>query len=245
VALFLSFAAAQAESRGATTMTIVLWIGFLFICSVFMIRFFGWKGAILPSTILALFLTFVLISISNPDRFERLKNDYEKTIVLAENPELEGRYYMFKVTNDMIAERPWLGHGAGSFRYIHLRYASSYRDLAPTYRVRVVDEETGRGRWESRNLWFRQAHLDLSEFVIEWGIIGCSFIWLSWLWAIGFLFRNRRIVDYGQVTMIWTGIVLIIGAAWEFHFRVPLLPLAWCLIMTAALKVVHLRRKVF
>lgn len=243
LALFLSFAAAQAESRGAAAMTIVLWIGFLFICSTFIIRFFGWKGAILPIAVLAIFLTFVLISISNPDRFERLKSDYEKTIGLSENPEIEGRYFMYRVTSDMIASKPWFGYGAGSFRFIYLRYASDHGELAPTYRVRVVDAETGRARWETRNLWFTQAHLDLSEFIIEWGIVGCSFVWLSWMWGIGYLVRYRKIVDHGQVTIIWTGIVLLIGAAWEFHFRIPLLPLAWCLIMTTALKTVHLRRK--
>lgn len=243
VALFLSFVAAQAESRGATSMTVVLWVGFLFICSVFITRFYGWKGAMFPIAVFSLFLTFVLIFISNPDRFERLKSDYEKTIGLSENPDIEGRYYMLKVTNDMIAERPWFGYGAGSFRFIYLRYASDYLDLAPTYRVRVVDEETGRRRWESRRLWFNQAHLDLNEFIIEWGIVGCSFIWLSWIWAFGFLIYNRRFVDYGYVTIIWTGAVLIIGAAWEFHFRMPVLPLIWCLLMTAVLKSVQLRRK--
>lgn len=240
-ALLLSFAAAQAESRGATGMIIVLWMGFLLICSYFFVRFYALKGALFPIGIFAVFLVFVFISIANPDRYERLKRSYERTVSLSDNPELEGRYYMLKVTNAMIADRPWLGYGAGSFRYIHLRYASPYAELAPNYRVRVVDSETGRRVWRSQPYWFRQAHLDLSEFVIEWGIIGSSFVFLAWLWGLGVFVRYWRYVDYGQIALVWGGFVLILGAAWEFHFRAPLLPFTWTLLMIIAVKTVWLR----
>lgn len=242
-AIILSFAAAQAESRGATSMTIVLWIGFIVVCSMFFIRFYGWKGVFLPAAVGTLFLIFVVISVSNPDRWERLKFDYEKTVSLSDNPELEGRYFMLMVCQDMIADRPWLGFGAGSFRYSHLRYIEPHRDLAPTYRVRVVDPDTGRRSWESRPFWFRQAHLDWLEFIIEWGFIGTIMVWLAWLWALGYLLVFRRFLDYGQVVMLWTGAVMIISAAWEFHFRVLLVPLAWCLMMGMVIKSVSLRRR--
>jgi hypothetical protein len=241
-ALWLSYATVLAESRGAIGMLLLLWAGFIFISCIFFVHYYGLKGTIFPVAVVTLVLVFGWITLSDPDRFERLKDEYHRTLSLEENPEAEGRYFMWKVTNDMIADSPWFGHGAGSFRYIYLRYVPPHQDIALTYSVRELNPETGRYHWVRKNSWFRQAHLDLSEFLIEWGIIGCSFVVLAWLWGLAYLLFNIRTVDYGQVTILWAGLVLIIGASWEFHFRVPLVALTWCLLMTAVVKSTSLRK---
>jgi O-antigen ligase len=92
-------------------------------------------------------------------------------------------------------------------------------------------------------LWFQNAHVDLLEYVIEWGIVGCLFPVLAFLWLVYRSLRSLRGLDAGGATILMTAFVVWLGAAVEFHFRIPLVLLAWCLAITVTVKLADLHAR--
>jgi hypothetical protein len=235
-ALVVTFAILMAQSRGAIGVTILQWLLFLTFCSIFFFRRFGKRGALLPAAVIAVMAIITLSFIANPEVFENQKQEWDKTFSLVENPELEARYYMFLITRDMIADRPWQGHGAGSWRYLHFPYLAKYPEFRTTRSYWTRDPATRERIQRTRIVWFQNAHVDLAEYVVEWGWIGASLPLLAMLWLIYRTIRARSAVDLGMLCTL-SGVALVwLGAAIEFHFRIPLVLLAWTLVFTAVVR---------
>ncbi|HSH10019.1 MAG TPA: hypothetical protein VK995_06495, partial [Oceanipulchritudo sp.] len=98
------------------------------------------------------------------------------------------------------------------------------------------------GKFERHNvtIWFENAHVDLLEYLVDWGIIGCLFPLLAGLWLLYRGIRCRHGWDLGLATLLMTVAVVLLGAAVEFHFRIPLVLLLWCLVFTLTIKLVEL-----
>lgn len=243
LAILTTFAILMAQARAAIILVAFQWTGFFIICSVFMIRSFGARGALFPGSLLGLLLITLFTFVINPDVFERQKTEWEKTFQLVENPELEARYYMMQITWDMIADKPWYGHGAGSFPYLHLPYKAQYPEFR-TQTVRWKDNPvTGERERRTVTIWFKNAHVDLLEYLVEWGIIGCLFPLLALSW---FLYRGLRALrgwDAGGLTILFSLAVVFLGAFVEFHFRIPLVLLTWSLALTATVKLASLQAR--
>ena len=235
------FRAKEISSCVSSSVTRFISILFLIIiCTIFFVRRFGWKGLALPGVFFLIIVSIAATFIINPDVFENQKKDWIKTFTLVENPELEARYYMMQITSDMIEDKPWYGHGAGSWRYLHLPYLEKY----PEFRTEIVrwkkNEFTGKRERKNVTIWFQNAHVDLLEYVVEWGIIGCLFPIMAGLWLLYRGIRAARGWDPGIATMLATVMVVFLGGMVEFHFRIPLVLLTWCLLFILTIKLAEL-----
>jgi O-antigen ligase len=242
-AIVVSFAVLMAQARGAIGFVVLQWLLFLLICSVFLVRSFGKRGMAFPVTIVALMATLLLTFIVNPKIYERQKKEWVQTFNLMENPELEARYYMMQISWDMIRDKPWYGHGAGGWRYIHFPYKAKYPEFVTERYQWKPNPFTGKREKRKVTMWFQNAHVDLLEYVIEWGIVGCLFPLMAALWLLYRALRSHRGWDAGGITILMTILVVWMGAAVEFHFRIPLVLLAWCLAFTTITKLSELQAR--
>lgn len=243
LAIVASFATLMAQARGAIGFIALQWILFLIICSVFLVRSFGMRGIAFPVTVVALMVTLILSFIVNPKVFERQKTEWIETFNLVENPELEARYYMALISWDMIRDKPWFGHGAGGFRYIHFLYKTKYPEFVTERYQWGKNPYTGKREKRKFTTWFQNAHVDLLEYLIEWGIVGCLFPVMAILWLLYRALRSIRGWDAGGITILMSVFVVWLGAAIEFHFRIPLVLLVWCLAFTTITKLSDLQAR--
>lgn len=241
--LVVTFAILLAQSRGAIGVTAVQWLLFLILCSIFFIRRFGNKGFILPAAVLLTMIGITLSFIKNPDVFENQRQDWNKTFDLMENPEFEARYFMWLIARDMMRDRPWFGHGAGSWRYAHLPYLQNYPEFRTEREYWRRNPQTNERERRKRVVWFQNAHVDLAEYVVEWGIIGAAFPMAAMLWLLGKCIRHRRALDLGASAIIGSVLLVWLGAAIEFHFRIPLVLLVWCLVFTTIVRAIERQDK--
>jgi O-antigen ligase len=240
LAFMTTFAVLMAQARGAIIFVVLQWLLFIAICSLFFIRRFGVKGLALPGVFFAITLAVGINFVVNPEVFERQKTEWTRTFDLVENPELEARYYMMQITGELIREKPWYGHGAGSWRYVHLPLLAKY----PEFRTQRIgykpNEFSGKRERRTITVWFENAHVDLLEYLVEWGIIGCLFPVMAAIWL---LYRGLRAPggwDVGLATILMTVCVVFLGAAVEFHFRIPLVLLVWCLMFILTIRLAEL-----
>lgn len=243
LAVLVSFAVLMAQARGAIIFLILQWVLFVFICSVFLIRSFGLRGTAFPVAVVAILAGTIVTFIVNPEIYERQKEEWIGTAELVDNPELEARFIMSQIAADMIEDKPWFGHGAGSWPYVHLPYLTDYPDFKTVRPKRVKNPRTG--RWEVRQstLWFKEAHVDLLQYVVEWGVIGCLFPVMAILWLLWRAARAFRGWDAGGITILSGILVVWLGAGVEFHFRVALVLLVWCLAFTVIVKLSELQAR--
>ena len=239
----VTFSVLLAQARGAIIVVAVQWLLFLLVCSLFFIRHFGARGTIFPVAVLGFILFLAWSFVSNPVVFERQKEEWTKTFSLIENPELEARTYMYKVTRDMVSDQPWYGHGAGSFRYLHFPYLAEYPEFK-TKRVKWTrNPETGKRERRDTTLWFQNAHVDLMEYLVEWGIVGCIFPVALILYLLGRAVWSHRGWDLGMLMLLLTFFLVFGGAAVEFHLRIPLVLLGWWLSFLSLVRLGDLRAR--
>lgn len=241
LAFLCSFSALMAQARWPIILLVIQWIIFVIICSVFFLRNFGMAGLILPIGFVGFIGVMGMIFIINPNVYERQKVEWERTVSLVENPELEARYFMFQITSDMIADKPWLGHGAGSFRFTHLPYLRAYPEFKMEKVRWIRNPETGKGERKTFTTWFNYAHVDLHEYLLELGFVGCLFLFPPF-----FLLFIRPIFlihgwDFGIAMIYATNWILLLGAIVEFHLRIPLVLLTWVLLSTACARLITLK----
>ena len=236
LALLTTFSVLMAQARGAIGFVALQWLVFIVMCSVFFIRRFGVRGFAFPGVFMVIAVFTGVSFIINPDVFERQKEEWTRTFDLVENPELEARYYMMLITSDLIAEKPWYGHGAGSWRYVHLPVLEKYPEFK-TKRVKwLPNERTGKKERRTITVWFENAHVDLLEYLVDWGIIGCLMPLLAGLWLLYRGIRAHRGWDLGLGMMLATVFIVFLGGTVEFHLRIPLVMLVWCLLFTLTIK---------
>ncbi len=240
LAIVATFAVLMAQARSAIIFVLVQWLLFILICTVFFVRRHGWFGLALPGAFLVIIISTSITFVINPDIFENQKQEWIKTFTLVENPELEARYYMLKITRDMVVDRPIYGHGAGSWRYLHLPYLDNYPEFKTSRIAWRNDPVTGNRERREITLWFQNAHVDLLEYLVEWGIVGCLFPVLAGFWLLYRGIRARSGWDPGLLTLLSTVGVVFLAAMVEFHFRIPLVLLAWCLLFVITIKLAEM-----
>lgn len=239
--ILCTFAVLMAQARAAIFIVLLQWIGFLIICSFFMVRSFGARGTAFPITLIGLIAIVGLTFIINPNVYERQKKEWFDTVQLMDNPEVEARTFMLKICRDMIADKPWLGHGGGSFRYLFFHYKAAYPEFQTESVKWVKNEETGKMERRTITLWFKNAHVDVLEYIVEWGILGFLFPIGALLWLASRGIRALRGWDTGSMTILYSIGLVFLGTAIEFHLRIPLVLLATCLTLVATVRLAELK----
>jgi hypothetical protein len=123
---------------------------------------------------------------------------------------------------EMFADKPVFGWGAGCFRYGFPNYASQHPSI---YYV-------GTG---SRRFW-EHAHSDLIEYPVEYGIAGmlplaCGAVWILWQ-AV-----RRRLWDNPFALPVFCGAGITVVHAWgEFVFQNPAILATWAVALLGSLR---------
>lgn len=237
-------------SRGAIIVTLLLWIAFTLLGTVAVWQLVRGKALVLPATALVLLLAAFGTVLNNPDIWDRFQHALTKMERVATDIDADARTWVNRIGMDMVREKPAFGHGAGGWRYFYPAYQYNHPEFQPVRRILLRDRETGeiirnergRAQWRTIPIWFRQLHNDWLELLVELGWTGASIVIAGLLWWIAALFRGAW--RDPAVLMLAVGpVLLLLAAAWEFHFRLPA-PLLWTgVLMVLALRLAERRER--
>lgn len=115
----------------------------------------------------------------------------------------EGRFETYKSTLRMIADRPWLGTGEGTFAYAY-----------PAYRS---DSVSMRGVWD-------RAHNTLLEIAAEMGVPIAALVAVAWLIVFLVLVRGATVRRGGRVlpvAALAVGLLAVLHSFVDFSLQIP------------------------
>ena len=155
--------------------------------------------------------------------------DIEETIATADQ---DSRAITTKITWKMAQEELWLGWGAGSWRYIFPMYQKSYPEI-------YYERYHPRKGWIGRRV-YHYAHNDIVQFLFEYGIVGCSFLLLTfgyWVWCLLFRASGNAL----SAVMLLIGLSMAFGHAFvDFIFQSPVYWLAFNGLLCVSVKLLSL-----
>jgi O-antigen ligase len=226
-------------SRGGIVILTGFYLCFLALSTVALARIAGWKASFLPVATLVLLTGSMWAIFQNPDNWDRLQRRWAQVERVAGDIDTDARVWVSRIALDMIEDRPVFGWGAGGWRYFYPPYKIYYPELASEMNIRLIDPETGTWEvnrhgnpvWRRIPIWYRQAHNDWLELIVELGWTGASLVFFGvglWgIWVIALGWRDPALL------MLAAGPVgLLVASAWEFHLRIPA-PLLWTGVVMA------------
>ena len=185
-----------ALSRGGIILGFAMAICFCFL--VFVSYFRVIKGCH-SWILLAFFLLIALVSgifVFQLSDFEEIKTKLRLSSETISNIDSYDRILSTKATWEMAQDRIFFGWGAGSFRYVFPAYQKDYNILWYYY----YREDRG---WVGRKI-YDYAHNDWVQFVADYGIIGCSFLFVMFATLLS---GSLNLFSY----QISAGLLLIFG----------------------------------
>lgn len=240
LALALGMAAGvfPSGSRGALLATGLLWLAFFGLGTLQYWCLVGARALIIPAVSAALLAGSFAAVLNNPNVWPRFQRALDKFDRVATNLDGEARSWVNRIGVEMIRDKPVFGHGAGGWRYFYLPYERYFPqfDSARVVFARdaggnLIRDERGRAIRTHTQLWFRQAHNDWLELVVELGWLGAAPIFLGLLIWGGLLFFHG--LRDPTLFMFAAGpAALLLSAIWEFHLRLPA-PLLWTAVVMA------------
>lgn len=146
-------------------------------------------------------------------RLESLFNDDNTTLTV--------RQTATRATFDMWRDKPWLGHGAGSFRFVFPKYQQHYPLIYTGGRQRLL--------WDF-------AHNDLAQTLAEYGVVGGLILLAMLAWGGWQFLRQKAWSNYVSLSLL-LGLLAAVFHSWgEFIFQCPAILFTW-----AALFVIMVR----
>jgi len=204
----------------------------IFAAAVLSMVWAGWKGGgfsfgrLLPAAILLLLLAgggAILFMGVKPKAVTKLVDSLPE---LKTDPRLQ----LWKVTVDMIREQPWLGYGAGSYRYISPGFF---------YREKMFFDPAALG-WLSERANY--AHSDWLQFPMEYGAIGAAFLlamllyWLVKIWLLAPWLSGAT-----ELALLGCGGTLL-HATFDFPLHNVAVLTLWAVLLVSAVKAGELNR---
>ena len=168
------------------------------------------------------FISFPVIGvlfISNLTDWGSIEHRYNKLKLSINEIESNDRVLSTKATLDMANDRILYGWGAGSFRYIFPIYQSNYE------KIWYAKKHWKRG-WEGRKV-YNYAHNDWIQFFAEYGIVGCVFLALLFLFLLFYLLSCTKLgLEMGAFLNVGIGIIFLFNFT-DFIFSSPAFWLAF------------------
>jgi len=164
----------------------------------------------------AIFLIFIfsgslfLLQLYNWKEVDRRMDDLQ---IISQNIESYSRTLSTQATWDMAQDRLHYGWGAGSFRYIFPIYQKEYDSLWYSY----YDKKRG---WQGRKV-YQYAHNDWLQFLAEYGIVGCSFLVLLFIFLTGLSYKVFQVsASAGSLYLVGLTVIALHNFA-DFIFSSP------------------------
>lgn len=238
--LFVFAAIAYASIALALSRGGVIFGGLMTVCFFFavLVRWLYKSSAHSPVPLMALTALLLISGGYTAFRYvdvEAIKTrfgDVEKTLEMADR---DSRAITTTITWQMFQEKPLFGWGAGSWRYVFPLYQKSYPEIY------YLHQDPKRG-WVGRKIYY-YAHNDIVQFLCEYGMIGCSFLLLSFAYWIS-LSCFKVSGNVLSVLMLLAGIGVAFGhAAVDFIWQSPACWLALNSVICVSVKLLLLDTK--
>ncbi|WP_309396691.1 O-antigen ligase family protein [Cerasicoccus maritimus] len=131
-----------------------------------------------------------------------------------ESVSLKSRMLLSEMTWDMFEDKPWIGWGAGSFRYKYHYYALAYPEI---YFI-------GKTHWKKYGeltMYYRQAHNDHFQFLAEYGVVGYGIMVLYCVSWVVYVFTCRT-ASIDCLMVIGIGVVFVFHNFGDFLMQNPI-----------------------
>lgn len=185
-------------------------------------------GAFAAGSVLSLLSGYLLLA--NPEIWQRIRGELERTEVAIQTPASEGRYHVSIAGTAMLKDRLWTGWGAGSFEVFHRSYLRQYAPVALfAQNSSIENPQTGKRERAIIPVIWRHAHNDWLEWLVELGVVGFAIGLLTPLALFGQLIRTGRGADWASGFMTLCLVAYAATFVIDFHMRTPVV--AWLYLM--------------
>lgn len=185
------------------------------------------------SLVVFLFLTLSILGIRRLEDGSTIRR--MESLLKGADISITSRTQARLATIDMWEDSLWLGHGAGSFRYIFPLYQQRYPDIW------TITRKQGTEYYKSRLLW-EYAHNDIAQLFAEYGIIGASILAACVYWFCYQLFRQHAWTNPAASTLLLGLFAIFLYSWWDFVFQCPAILLCWCSLWPITLRWCELDR---
>ncbi len=173
------------------------------------------------SLALGFYFAWPMLQRALPELSKRWSQTEKSFDTLKENEGVaDQRILLTQATMEMWRDRPWLGWGAGSYRFIFPKYQIRYNYLYYSINsIRFYLKSQGKRPLRHQGIYY--AHNDWAQSLAEYGIIGVGLLCLSLgYWAFLAL---RHLSDFsGEVFMLYSGAgALFLHSLFDFPFWNP------------------------
>ena len=158
----------MALSRGGIVFGSIIGAVFFIFCLTYVVAyFFKQSGKAIPLLCFILLSSSAYLAFTQIDVSSIIKRfgDVDATI---QNADYDARMLSSCATWDMAQDRLIFGWGAGAFRYHFPKYQKHY----PSIYYSRYHKKKG---WIGRKT-YHYAHNDILQFLVEYGLVGCSFL---------------------------------------------------------------------
>lgn len=214
-ALVMTIGVLVSSSRMGILCCGVFWAIFLLVFIHDWIKQRWTSPAKLGTCILGAATITIVLTIFGTDNLQRSLNRFQNM----NDVSIEGRMAQNKSTWQMIKDRPFVGWGAGSYRWVF-----------PTYQKENPQLKSANPR---RAMQFTHAHNDILQPVAELGILGVlPLVAILFYWLAQTL-RSYRYLDWGLILMTLGSFVLLIHAFTDPLFHSAAIMGMWGLALLA------------
>jgi O-antigen ligase len=215
-------------ARAATAVTLAF---MLVVTLCFVLKAFFQKRGGTPPLVTAItgllsvgFLVTALLSLDTDEVWRRFQNlgTVDKSLSIGH------RQLATQATLDMAGDSPYLGHGAGSFRFLFPRYQQHYPDIY---------------REGTRRLFWEYAHDDYAQFLAEMGLAGVALAALALLAVLIAAWQVNLFSQLGLLLMLGGPLLIAATAAVDFPLHNPAVLLTTLAVIALTLRWAQLSRR--
>ncbi|MBP6505922.1 MAG: O-antigen ligase family protein [Opitutaceae bacterium] len=137
-----------------------------------------------------------------------------------------------RATFDMWQDDPWLGHGAGGYRFLFPLYQQQYPAI---WAEKRWDNKTKTTKYDGRRLLWENAHNDPVQALAELGILGVGLLTAGGIWWLVAAIQRGVFTNLMGLSLSF-GLAAILAHSWgEFVFHCPAILLTWLALLTITL----------
>lgn len=228
LALVILVAVAFSLSVGGMTLAVVLILFFaLVIIFLWLIRPKSHISPVLILLILGLIAGFSWTAYRTLD-IDAIKREYHRSWNQVAQGDKDSRPILYEATHQMFKDNWLWGWGAGSYRFYFPVYQQEYPIL-----------------WENRGkrLFWRYAHNDWLQYLVEYGVVGSSILALILFYCIENSLRLYRYLKPFQVILYFGCTLTLVHSIFDFILQSPSILVTLCFVAIGGLKFQALQGK--
>jgi len=215
-ALICSVSSYMSQSEGARLFCIFFWLIVLPLSFYKVVSKFYSKTTATISILMAAFLVGLVAYLFINSNAETLVKKYEN-VAKNLNESASSRFFMYKLSSDIISKNPIFGSGGKSCQYLLTEEMIKSRD-------------SNKGSLASSTY---HAHSDPLEYLMEFGIVGAFFICLSmafWIWNF-----YKSSPDFESWILFIGALICLLHSCFDMHLHILSTMIVFAVVASACL----------